>query len=192
MATNEVLLKTGTQLSFADHAGDFLPAAGTTLETGTPTDVDMATASLANGSAVNSDKVDLGATRAAQYSVDAAIEFAATPVAGDVVELYWSPSPIAAAANGNPGKPDGVDGAYTGDGGGTVAESVLQMQIIGFFVCTDLATASVQVAHVGVFTPAQRYGQLVVVNNSGAAFFTDDVESHVVMTPIIDDIQAAA
>lgn len=187
---NEVLLKVGTQLSFADHGGDFSPTAGTTLETGTPTDVDMATTDLADGSAVNSDKVDLGATRAAQYSVDAAFELAATPTAGEPIELYWSPSPISAAGNGNPGKPDGVDGAYTGDGAGSVAESVLQMQLIGFFISTDLPTATgVQVAHVGVFTPAHRYGQLVVVNNAGAAFHSDDVECHVVMTPIIDEVQ---
>lgn len=187
---NEVLLKTGTQLSFADHANDFSPAAGTKLETGTPTDVDMATASVSDAAAVNSDKVDLGATRAAQYSVDAAIEFAATPTAGSVVELYWSPSPISIAGTGNPGKPDGVDGAYTGDGAGAVGESVKQMQLIGFFACTDLPTATgVQVAHVGIFTPAQRYGQLVVVNNSGVALHSDDVETHVVMTPIVDEIQ---
>ncbi len=187
---NEVLLKVGTQISFADHAGDFAPAAGTTLETGTPTDVDLATASLANGSAVNSDKVDLGATRAAAYSVDAALEFAATPTAGFGVEMYWSGSPNSTAANGNPGKPDGVDGAYTGDGGGTVAESVRQMQWIGTFVCTDLATGTgVQVAHVGIFSPAHRYGQLVMVNNSGAAIHSDDVENHVVFTPIIDEVQ---
>lgn len=187
---NEILIKVGTQLSFADHAGDFAPAAGTKLETGTPTDVDLATASVSDAAAVNSDKVDLGATRAAQYSVDAAIEFAATPTAGSTVDLYWSPSPISAAGNGNPGKPDGVVGAYTGDGAGTVAESVKQMQFIGFFVSTDLPTATgVQVAHVGIFTPSQRYGQLVLVNNSGAALHSDDVETHVVMTPIVDEIQ---
>ena len=187
---NEVLLKVGTQISFADHAGDFNAAAGTSLEQGTPTNVDLATASVSDAAGVNSDKVDLGATRAAQYAVDAALEFAATPAAGEVVELYWSASPDATAANGNPGKPDGVDGAYTGDGAGTLAESVKQMQLIGVFVCTDLPTATgVQVGHVGVFSPAHRYGQLVLVNNSGAAMHSDDVENHVVMTPIVDEIQ---
>ncbi len=187
---NEVLVKVGTQLSFADHAGDFAAAAGTSLEVGTPTNVDLATASLANGSAVNSDKVDLGATRAASFSCMAALEFAATPTAGATVDFYWSPSPQSTAANGNAGKADGVDGAYTGDGGGTVAESVRQMQRIGSFICTDLATATgVQVAYVGTFSPAERYGQLVLVNNSGAALHSDDVENHVVLTPVIDEIQ---
>jgi len=189
---NEILLKVGTQLSFADHAGDFGPAAGTTLEAGGQTDVQMQTASLANAAAVNSSKADLGALRAARYSVDAALEFAATPVSKSTVDFYWSPSPIATAGNGNPGKPDGVDGAYTGDGAGSIAEGAVlqQMQYIGSFVTSDLPTATgVQVAHVGIFTPAHRYGQLVIVNNSGIALHSDDVENHVVFTPIVDEVQ---
>ena len=53
-------------------------------------------------------------------------------------------------------------------------------------MCTDLATTGVQVAHVGIFTPAHRYGQLVVVNNAGAAFHSDDVETHTVITELQD------
>lgn len=187
---NEVLVKSGTQISFADHVGDFSPTAANVIEAGTPTNVDLTLASLADGAGVNSDKVDLGATRAPRYSVDACLEFAATPTAGEVVELYWSPSHNATAANGNPGRADGVDGAYTGDGGGTLAESVLQMQLVGTFVCTDLPTATnPQIAHIGVFEPAARYGQLIVKNESGAALHIDDVEMNIVMTPIIDEIQ---
>ena len=37
---------------------------------------------------------------------------------------------------------------------------------------------------VGVFSPSSRYGQLIVVNNSGDAFEADDVEMHQVFNPI--------
>ena len=186
---NEVLVKTGTQISFADHAGDFAPAAANVIEVGTPTNVDLTLTGLTDGAAVNSDKFNFGATRARQYSIDAVLEFAATPTAGDVVELYLVPSHNPTAGSGNPGRADGVDGAYTGDGGGTLDESVRQMIHIGQFVCTDLTTTTPQIAHCGVFEPPAQYGQLIVKNESGAAFHSDDVEMNIVLTPIVDEIQ---
>ena len=50
-------------------------------------------------------------------------------------------------------------------------------------------TATVQVAEVGMFTPSERYGSLVVKNESAAAFHSDDVESHVVFDPIVPEVQ---
>ena len=199
MANNEVLIvDVGTssleQIVFADHAGDFGPATANDLREDASNDVEvgLATAALAADAAVNSDKVDLGARRARAYSVDACFEFAATPTAGAVVEFWWSPSPASAAGTGNPGLPDGVDGAYTGDGSGTIAESVRQMQFIGSFICTDRAQASgVQIANVSEeFRPAHRYGQLVLFARTGADLYdTDDEENHVVFTPIVDEIE---
>ncbi len=182
---NEVLIKTGTQLSFADHAGDFSPTAANDLEQGTPTNVQLALASVADAAARQSAKVDLGATRAAQFSVVAAIEFAATPTAGEVVELYWAASPDSTAANGNPGGASGSDAAYSGTAASTLAESVKQLQWVGNFVCTDDATTTIQIAHVGMFSPLERYGSLIVKNESGAAIHSDDVECHMVITLII-------
>jgi hypothetical protein len=57
------------------------------------------------------------------------------------------------------------------------------------FVCSSDATGTVQVAEVGTFSPPERYGTLVVKNESGAAFHSDDVESHVVFDPVIPEIQ---
>ena len=57
------------------------------------------------------------------------------------------------------------------------------------FVCTVQTTATVQVAEVGMFTPSERYGSLVVKNESAAAFHSDDVESHVVFDPIVPEVQ---
>ena len=183
----EALYKSGTQLSFADHAGDFAPAAANDLEQGTPTNVDMAFASVGDTAAVNSDKADLGAKWSREFSCMAAIEFAATPTAGDLVEFYWAPSPDSVAANGNPGGVDGVDGAYTGYSS-NLADSVKQLQYIGSMRVTVQVTGTVQIAFVGSFRPLERYGCLVVKNESAASFHSDDVESHVVLTPVTDDI----
>lgn len=186
---NEVLIKTGTQLSFADHATDFAGGtAKTSLEQAGATDVQIDLASLADTSGRESAKVDLGATRAQRYSVMAAIEFAATPTIGELVELYWAPSPDATASDGNPMQIDGVDAAAP-SGIGTLAELVKVCQFIGVFTCTDDITTDVQVGHIGVFSPAERYGILIVKNESGAAFHSDAVETHIVFNPVIDEVQ---
>lgn len=185
---NEVLQKVGTQLCFANHAGDFSPAAGTSLEVGTPTDVEFALSGVTAGAARNSTKFDFGATRARQYSIMAAIEFFSAPAAGGTVDLYLAPSPQSAAGNGNAGLADGSDGAWTGDGGGTVAETVRQLQYIGQFVATDLV--GIQVAFCGTFEPAFRYAQLIAVNNTSVTLAaTDDVETHVIIEPVKDEVQ---
>jgi len=185
---NEVLLKVGTQLSFADHAGDFAPTAANDLEQGTPTNVQLALASVGDTAARQSAKADLGATRAASYTVMAALELAATPTAGDLIELYWAPSPDPTAANGNPGGVSGSDAAYSGYSS-NLADSVRQLMRIGAFVCTAQATATVQVSYCGRFSPPERYGSLIVKNESGAAFHSDDVECHIVFDPVIDEVQ---
>lgn len=188
---NEVLQKTSTQIVFADYAGDFSPTAANDLTQGTPTQVQLSLASVSDGAARQSAKVDLGATRPAEYSVQAALEFNATGLtAGGVVELYWSPStqPVAEAANGNPGGVSGSDAAYTGYSS-NLAASVKQLILIGIGIVTAQATSTVQVLYCGRFRPPSRYGSLIVKNESGAAFHSDDVEMHVVFDPIIDEVQ---
>ena len=185
---NEILLKVGTQIVFANHAGDFAPAAANDLQQGTPTEVEWAPASLASASYHQSAKADLGATRAMAYELMAAIEFAATPTAGNVVEFFWGSSPDGTAANGNPGGLSGSDGAYTGYSSNAL-DSVRQLDRIGTFVVTAQATGTVQIAKCGVLVPDNRYGMLVVRNGSGAAFHSDDVEIHAVLTPIVTEVQ---
>jgi hypothetical protein len=113
---------------------------------------------------------------------------AATPTAGDVIELYWAPSPSATAGTANPANVTGADSAYAGYSS-NLAASVKQLERIGTFVCTAQTTATVQVAECGYFVPGERYGSLVVKNESGAAFHSDDVECHVVFDPIVDEVQ---
>lgn len=196
MATNEVLLKNAIAaavLTFKSSVysptaiNDIDPASSTTVDL----TLDEGGTGLADAAAINSDQVDLGTTRADSFRVHAALEWFAAVTAGKTVAFYWSPSNNSVVSDGNPGKPDGVDGAWTGDGGGTVAETVLQLQYIGSFITTDLI--GVQIAEIGAFSPSARYGQLIVINNSGTLLCgTDDIESAVVMEPIIVDIQAAA
>jgi hypothetical protein len=183
---NEVLRKTGDQICFRDVT-DFNPTAANDL-TQSPTFVQLDLTSVADAAARQSAKFDLGARRAPAYSVMAAFEIAATPTAGDLIELYWAPSPDATAANGNPGGVSGSDAAYAGYSA-NLAASVKQLDFIGSFICTAQATGTVQVAKVGVFSPSERYGSLIVKNESGAALHSDAVEMHVVFDPIIDEVQ---
>lgn len=190
---NKVLIAaqdgTPPQISFADHAGDFAPTAARSLEVGTPTDCQLSLTGVATAAARQSAKVDLGAKRALRYAVRATIEFAATPTAGNVLELYWAPSGSATAANANSGGASGADAAYTGDSS-NLAAAVKQLELIGILICTEVATAEgIQTSECGIFVPTERYGSLVVYNKSGAAIHSDDQECHVVFDPIVDEIQ---
>jgi hypothetical protein len=183
---------TPKSICFADHAGDFSPTTANDLRVTTDgsfeTDAQLSMASVANNAGRQSAKVDLGENRAQLYKVRAALEFAATPTAGNLVELYWAPSPFSSAANGNAGNATGSDAAYAGYSSNLDA-SVKQLDLIGVFVCTAQATGTIQVAEVGVFMPSERYGSLVVKNASGAAMHSDDVECNIVFDPIIPESQ---
>lgn len=189
MATNAVHTKTLKEWSF--QSGVYVPTGVSDLSDGTPEVVDLTISSIAAGAAINSDQVDLGITRPQLMNLNGAFEWFAAITAGGFLSFYWSGSNHSGVGTGNPGKPDGVDGAYTGDGGGTVAESVPQMKFIGSFRTTDLQ--GVQIAYIGSFVPVFRYGQLIIVNNSSTTVCgTDDIESSILMSGLIDDIQAAA
>jgi hypothetical protein len=195
MATGDVLITVGTQIVFADHAGDFSPATNADLREGSPTTVQLALASVAAAAARQSAKVDLGASRAPDYSVMGVFEVAsAAAVAGERIALWWGPSPDATAAVANPGGISGTDSAYTGTALSTMANSLFQLQFIGAHVATLDDTADGIPYQIGVisssFVPAARYGSLVVVNNLTGAFHSDDVEMHVVFIPNIPQVQS--
>jgi hypothetical protein len=190
MATNDVLFKDGTQLLFADHATDFGAAPATaanSLIIGTPTDVQLDLTGVAVGAARQSAKSgDLGASRAAQYSVAACIEFETAPADGGGVNFFWAQSPSATAGTGNPGGATGSDAAFTPTDG-----NLGEFQYIGRL---SVRNNVIVIGFVGIFTPIFRRGGLVVVNNASVAFrstATAADESHIVMTPMIDEIQAA-
>ncbi len=190
MATNDILLRVGTpQISFGDHLTDF--SGGTTknaLEVGTPTDVQIDCTSVANGAGRESAKFDFGATRAEQYSIMCSIEFATAPVTGEKVNLYLAPSPISTPANGNPQSIDGVDAAAP-SGVTTLQELLDACQLIGTATCSADATGTVQTMFAGVFSPTERYGIFIPVNDTSDAFHSDMVETHFVFNPVITEIQ---
>ena len=188
---NEILVKVGTQIAFGVDA-DFNPADdGTNFVDDLDTiDVVLTLASVATGAGRQSAKCDLGEKRAESYTVYAAVDFTdETPAATGTVDYYWAPSSNGTAANGNIAGNSGGDAACPDGALGsiTLAEFIRQCQFIGQLACHD--GASVQAGLVGVFAPCSRYGQLIVVNNSGDAFEADNVEMHVVFNPNVDEVQ---
>ena len=179
MAT-EILIKSGTPVVWADttdYAGDL----------GTRThQLDLT--SVAASAARQSAKADLGATRAAVFAVTVAIEFDVAPTSGNVVSVWFAPSPSATAATANPGGASGSDAAYTGTTGDSLADSILQLTLIGNLVCTsDVAT--VVEFQTFYFSPEHRYGSVIIYNEADQAFEGDAIEMGVAFTPIIDESQ---
>ncbi len=188
---NEVLAKVGAQIRFIASTG-FSPAdAGTDFTIGTPTDFDLTLSAVADDAGRQSAKADLGATRARGYEVLAAVDFTGeTPVQDTKVHFYWAPSTHATAANGNVAGNSGADAAAPDGALGslTIDDFIAQCDYIGSLHIHD--GASVQNGLVSKrFEPSSRYGQMIVVNRSGDAFEADNVEAHVVMNPIVDEIQ---
>lgn len=189
---NKILLdeQNGTpkQICFRDST-DFNPTAANDLRFGTPTLVQLDLTSVADAAYRQSTKVDLGAVRAPAYAIRGALEFAATPVAGEPVYVYWAPSSSATAGTGNAGGVSGADGAYTGYSSNADA-SVKQLTLAGIGVVTAQPTATVQVIEfTGMLYPTERYGSLVFKNDSGAAMHSDAVESHIVLDPVYEEVQ---
>ena len=187
---NEALQKVGTQIRFF-ITGSFSPAdVATNWTIGTPTDVVLTMAGVAAAAARQSAKFDFGATRAAAYECLASVDFTGeTITAPGTYDIYFAPSTHTTAANGNVAGNSGVDGdAPAGALGSiTLAEFLLQCVFIGSLVLHDGAV--VQNGFVGVLHPTSRYGQIIAVNNCDSAIEADDVENHIVLNPIVDEIQ---
>lgn len=187
---NEVLQKVGTQIA-CYVSGSYSPAdSGTDFVIGTPTAVTLTLTSVADGAGRQSDKFDFGATRARRYEVLMAVDFTGeTPTAGERVDVYYAPSTSTTQANGNVAGNSGADAAAPGGALGsiTLAEFLLQCHHIGSLVIHDGAV--VQNGPVGILSPTNRYGQIIVVNESGDAFEADAVEMGVFLTPIVDEVQ---
>lgn len=128
---------------------------------------------------------------ARRYSVTVRIEFDAgnEPVDGETVDLYWAASLSGTAGTANPGGTTGADAAYTGTAGSTLAESLLQLQLIGSVNLTNDAATIVQQQTFVTSIPLQ-YGMPVLVNGSAADVFEGDaVEMSITFTPLEDEIQ---
>ena len=146
---------------------------------------------LANGAGRQSAKGDLGALRARRYAVYSSVDFTGETamITGQSVDYHWAPSTSATQANSNVAGNSGADAAAPGGALGsiTLAEFLKQCVYIGSLIIHDGAV--VQNGYVGMFSPPARYGQLIVVNNSGDVMEDDDVESCTVFLPLTDEVQ---
>ena len=191
MATNKILQVHGTQLLFADHAGDFGAAPATPNNSkilGTPTDVEMDLQNVLAAAGFQSAKTaDLGSAWSLQYYVEACIEFETAPTAGGTVDFYWSSSPVVTAGQGNDGGATGLNASYT--------EGAGQEDQLTFVGSLPLINNVINIGGVGVFSPKHRFGQMIIINNGSTGLrntATAMDETHITMTPIDTDIQASA
>lgn len=193
MATNQVLIKDGVAGFLFSNGTDYNATDLGDIENAdtAPTAVDIDLTGLTTGQARESVKADLGATRAELFAVTISMEFATAPVTGETVDLYWGPSHSSTAGKGNMGQLTGTDADYAG-GAAELAEGLKQLMYIGSLICSTDATTFIQTGFVGVFAPPDRYGILVVHNNTSDTTHTDVVEMAVAFEPIVPDIQAAA
>lgn len=179
MAT-EILIKNDTAIVWADttdYAGDL----------GARTDqIDLT--SIPSTAARQGAKKDLGAVRAAAYAVTLAVEMDVAPAAAQVVSLWWAGSVSGTAGTANPGGASGVDAAYTGTAGDSIADSILQCTLIGILPLTTDVQPVVQFK-TWIFSPELRYGFPIVFNESNQAFEGDANEMGIAFTPIIDESQ---
>lgn len=194
MATQEVLQKYGEQLLFRDvtdfpDGGSGPPTtAANNLIIGTPTEVQIDLTDVAAAAARQSDKTATLARTASAWPIKwvlgACVEHVATPTAGETVNFYWNASPNSTAGTGNNGGATGADDVF----------AVAGLPQLIFIGSMTLRAAIVNIdAAVGVLWTPYLYGSLIVVNSSPTkAFHSVMDETHVVLTPIIDDIQAAA
>lgn len=190
MATNDVLLKQGTQLLFADHATDFGASpttAANSLIIGTPTDVQMDLTGVASGGgARQSAKAGLVTPWGNRWLVMACIEFETAPADGGTVEFYWASSPSSTAGTGNPGGTTGSDASFTDTTG-----NLGQMLRIGVLLVRNNV---INIGQVGVFRPLHENGNLVIVNQASTSFRSTATamdETHITITEVIDEIQAS-
>ena len=183
---------TPEQIVLADHATDFSPTGANDLRITTDgsneLDVQMDLTSLANGSYRQSAKFDFGANWSIEYFARLAVEIAATPTAGNTIGLYLAYSDSATAGTGNAAGISGSDAAYTGYSSNADA-AILQLDLVSLFTVTAQATTTVQVIDGWTFRPKARYASAVILNESGAALHSDAVEMHVVLNPLVDEIQ---
>lgn len=198
MTTRKILLPeqdgAPKQIAFFTPTGTFTAINDMRNATsGNRTDVALTLNGLVNSSSAStgarqSAKVDLGAVRAPLYAVLAALSWQATPTAGNVLEMWWSPSSMATASDGNCGQANGTDSGYTGYSS-NIAQSLVHCMFLGEFV-VGVAGTGIQMARVGTFQPPERYGSLIVWNKGGSALTASNNEMHIVFDPIFPQGQS--
>lgn len=146
--------------------------------------------SIAAGAARQSIKFDFGANRAPLWVLAAGIEMATAADAGEAVDFYIGFSSNATAGTANPGGLSGADAAYTGYNA-NLADSLKDLTPLSALILTTDATTVVLIdTEITTFRATERYGSLVVVNNTASdAFVADAVEMAIRLTPLEYQVQ---
>jgi len=147
-------------------------------------------ASLANGNGTSaggrqSASLDMGANWAQRWRLECDFELAATPTAGNAINLFASWNTATGAGDANT---SGSDAAYTGYSN-NIDAATKQLEFLGSHICTAQATSTVQKSLVGIIFPKGRYLNLVVDNRSGAAFHNTDTNQVITLTPLEESIE---
>jgi len=164
------------------------------VKSGTPISVTCTLAGLTTSTtqgARQSEKIDFGATRAQSMLVRLQTAFTTAPTAGGVIEVYVGFSSQSTAASGNVAGLTGADTAYTGYGN-DVDVAKAQLQFVGVMsVSVSTSTTVAQVCDVGVFTPLDRYGQIVVCPRTSQPLSTStNAPGHAItIFPVVDEVQ---
>jgi hypothetical protein len=174
----------GTPIIWA-HGTDFNPAGATSLGTAENYELDLT--GLADGVARQGAKGDLGATRPGMYAAFLRWETGTAPAStGVTVDVYWSASISATAANDNAGGCSGADGTWPGDG--AEDEWAKQLIFVGSLVLTADAN-TIQIACINrEFQPPTRWGMPIIDNNSAQAAEADAIEMALYLVPITEVI----
>jgi len=166
MATNKIYVTPGTATTFKDASGDVT----FTMKDG-----------VAAGNGQVSDQWDRGASSLpSRYKWEATMKWVATPALGDVVRIY-----LYAAQKAN----TAVD--LTGDGDVTPETKFGNFALIGQVICSVAADQAFYGS--GIIELYGRYVNLGIWNASSTKTLNATSEAcSITLTPISDDIQAAA
>lgn len=171
MATNQVLQKFGTTVTWTDTGGDKLMDLG-----------GLAAAGLVMGA-----YLDLGASpRPTLYHFELTVDgFDTAPVVGETVNLRFAQSNATTNFDGNP----------TTDPTATVAGTITADQAknipIAGVARVYSTTAADELKISGIVLLTGRYVSPVVENSTADAFLSTADAHTLILTPISDDIQAA-
>ena len=152
-------------------------------------DAAITLASLANGNGTSTGARQSASSISEPIGQDGGgwrdFELAATPTAGNAVNLFasWHSATGAGKANTS-----GTDASYTGYSN-NIDAATKQLEYLGSHICTSRATSTVQKSFVGVIFPKSRYLNLVVDNRSGAAFHSADTNQVITLTPLEETIE---
>lgn len=130
-----------------------------------------------------SQTISLGTSWAQRWRMDFEFEFAATPTAGNTVNIFGSFYNSTGAGLGNT---SGLDAGYTGYSN-DITNSTNHLEFIGAHSCVTAITPVIQKSSTILF-PKGPYLNLVVDNRSGAAFHSNATNMLIRLTPLDESV----